>query len=66
VYVAESGTLKVDVLASQVRLQDGQNKLLDTDGAALLIHAKLDDYHSQPSGDAGDCIACGVINLPTS
>lgn len=38
-----------------------QNALLDTDGAAVVVHAKPDDYKSQPSGDAGDRIACGVV-----
>jgi superoxide dismutase, Cu-Zn family len=38
-----------------------QNALLDTDGAAVVIHAKPDDYRTQPSGDAGDRIACGVV-----
>jgi len=38
-----------------------QNGLLDTDGAAVVIHAKPDDYRSQPSGNAGDRIACGVV-----
>ena len=36
--------------------------LFDTDGAALIIHAKADDYSSQPSGAAGDRIACAVIS----
>ncbi len=35
--------------------------LLDTDGAALLIHAKPDDYKTDPSGASGDRIACGVL-----
>lgn len=64
IYVPESGTLKVDMLASQVGLKDGQNPLLDKDGASLMIHAKPDDYQSQPSGDAGERIACGVIGTP--
>lgn len=64
VYVSDGGTLKVDMLAPQVSLQGGQNTLLDADGAALLIHAKPDDYRSQPSGDAGDRIACGIIGAP--
>ncbi len=34
---------------------------MDEDGAAIVIHAGGDDYESQPSGDAGDRIACGVI-----
>ena len=39
----------------------GTNAALDADGAALMIHAQPDDYNSQPSGDAGDRVACGVI-----
>ena len=35
--------------------------LLDEDGAALMIHSAPDDYESQPSGDAGDRIACAVL-----
>lgn len=39
----------------------GTNALMDADGAAVMIHAQPDDYRSQPSGDAGDRIACGVV-----
>lgn len=41
----------------------GQNALLDADGAAVMIHAGPDDYSSQPSGDAGGRIACGVVQM---
>ena len=34
---------------------------MDDDGAAFVIHGGQDDYSSQPSGDAGDRIACGVF-----
>jgi Cu-Zn family superoxide dismutase len=37
------------------------DELFDDDGAAIVIHADPDDYKSQPSGNAGDRIACGVI-----
>ena len=37
--------------------------LLDADGAAVVVHAKPDDYKSQPAGDAGDRIACGVVQM---
>jgi Cu-Zn family superoxide dismutase len=39
--------------------------LLDADGAALVIHARPDDYETDPSGNSGDRIACGVISLAT-
>jgi superoxide dismutase, Cu-Zn family len=37
------------------------NGLLDADGAAFMIHAKPDDYKTDPTGNAGDRIACGVF-----
>jgi len=35
--------------------------LLDADGAAVVIHANPDDYRTDPSGNSGGRIACGVI-----
>lgn len=35
--------------------------LLDADGAAFIVHAKPDDYKTDPTGNAGDRIACGVF-----
>ena len=55
--VPKNGRLKADLLAPDATL----DSLLDADGAALVIHAKADDYKSQPAGDAGDRVACGVI-----
>jgi Cu-Zn family superoxide dismutase len=39
----------------------GPAKLIDADGAAVVIHAKPDDYRTDPSGNSGDRIACGVL-----
>ena len=36
-------------------------KLVDEDGAAVVIHANADDYRTDPSGNSGDRIACGVL-----
>jgi Cu-Zn family superoxide dismutase len=33
----------------------------DADGASIVIHAQPDDEKTDPSGDSGDRIACGVI-----
>ncbi|SHJ24797.1 superoxide dismutase family protein [Wenxinia saemankumensis] len=38
--------------------------LADADGSAFIVHSGADDYESQPSGDAGDRIACGVLVAP--
>jgi Cu-Zn family superoxide dismutase len=54
----------VDAFAAGATLgagDDGRLPLLDQDGAAIVIHAGADDYATDPAGDAGDRIACGVI-----
>ena len=35
--------------------------LMDADGSAFVVHAKADDLKSDPSGNSGDRIACGVF-----
>ncbi|MEN2991490.1 superoxide dismutase family protein [Tistrella sp. BH-R2-4] len=56
--VAQDGTLAVEVFNGAVRLDQGDTGIM---GRTLMIHAGRDDYRSQPSGAAGDRIACGVI-----
>lgn len=41
----------------------GEDPLLDADGAALIVHAGRDDYSSQPAGDPGAPVACGVVEV---
>ena len=41
----------------------GGGAATDIAGRALIVHAKADDYRSQPAGNAGARIACGVINV---
>jgi Cu-Zn family superoxide dismutase len=60
-FVGSEGTLKGDVLNPNVTLGSGDGTLFGGDGTALVLHAKTDDYKSQPSGDAGGRIACAVI-----
>jgi Cu-Zn family superoxide dismutase len=59
--VPESGVLRAQVLNHMVTLEKGEATLFDADGSALVLHAKPDDYRSQPAGAAGDRIACAVV-----
>ena len=56
----QSGSLTFDVLLPNASLS-GRNALLDADGAAIVVHASADDYLTDPSGNSGSRIACGVI-----
>jgi Cu-Zn family superoxide dismutase len=51
----------VELATSLVSLRGGDAPLLDDDGSALVVHADPDDYASQPAGNSGARIACGVI-----
>ncbi len=53
------GNARVDSLAAGVTL--GGGAATDVVGRAIVVHRKADDYTSQPAGDSGDRIACGVI-----
>ena len=59
--VGENGRGTANFLVSGATLVGTQNSLLDLDGAALVIHAKPDDYKTDPSGASGDRIACAVL-----
>lgn len=45
-----------------VTLGSGKNSVFSNGGTALIIHAKADDMKTDPAGNAGDRIACGVIS----
>ena len=59
--VKPNGTAKLTVENSAVTLGEGSNSVFTNGGTALVIHAKPDDLMTDPSGNAGDRIACGVI-----
>jgi superoxide dismutase, Cu-Zn family len=58
--VPASGKVKTKLEDADVTLKDGPHSLL-TNGAAVVVHAKADDYKTDPSGNSGDRVACGVI-----
>jgi Cu-Zn family superoxide dismutase len=59
--VKPNNTAKLTVEDTAVTLGDGSNSVFANGGTALVIHAKADDLMSDPSGNAGDRIACGTI-----
>ncbi|PWT94452.1 MAG: superoxide dismutase [Blastocatellia bacterium] len=60
--VKEDGTARVTVTDTQVNLGTDNYSLFSNGGTALVIHAKADDMKTDPSGNSGDRIACGVIS----
>jgi Cu-Zn family superoxide dismutase len=60
--VPDGGKVSVEQFDDRVTLEAGRDhSLLQASGTALVVHAKADDNQSDPSGEAGDRIACGVI-----
>ena len=59
--VGPDGTASAVVLAPMATLGSGKNSLFHPGGTALLIHGAKDDQITDPAGDAGARMACGVI-----
>jgi Cu-Zn family superoxide dismutase len=61
--VDEKGKAKLKLTNNDVSLGDGSDShsLFSNGGTALVIHAHADDMKTDPSGNSGDRIACGVI-----
>lgn len=59
--VTEKGTSKASVMDPRVTLGEGPTSVFTGGGTALMVHAKGDDMKSDPAGNAGDRISCGVI-----
>ena len=57
-HAGADGVLRAQVFNNMVRLDGGETAIR---GKALMIHGGQDDYKSQPSGDAGNRVACAVI-----
>lgn len=59
--VGANGAGSIAYVVRNARVTGGATPLLDADGAAVLVHAQPDDYRTDPSGNSGARIACGVL-----
>ncbi|HZF42711.1 MAG TPA: superoxide dismutase family protein [Sphingomonadaceae bacterium] len=59
--VGADGRGRVEFLIAGATLTRGAQAMLDADGAAVVVHAAADDNRTDPSGNSGARIACGVV-----
>ena len=64
--VAKDGTGRFEVFTDGMTLKSGATSVFDKDGSALVVHAGVDDYATDPTGNAGDRAACGIITMAQS
>jgi superoxide dismutase, Cu-Zn family len=62
IVVNEDGSASYQSTSRLITLAgDAESSLLDSDGSALVIHERADDYRTDPAGDSGDRVAAGII-----
>jgi Cu-Zn family superoxide dismutase len=62
----EDGKVKKSFLAPDITLDpSAPNSVFANGGTAIVVHAGADDMMSDPAGNAGARVACGVITLPS-
>src|SRR5215471_8845405 len=59
--VAANGTARTSVVNKDVDMGDDSHSIFSNGGTSLVIHAKPDDMKTDPTGNSGERIACGVI-----
>src|SRR5579872_3490718 len=60
-FAGADGKLHASVIASGFALGNGKRSIFDRDGVSIIVDQRGDDYRTQPLGNAGARIACGVI-----
>jgi Cu-Zn family superoxide dismutase len=62
--IEADGSGRLESLNDRITLGIGPTTLFDGDGSALVIHAGPDDQRTDPTGNSGSRLACGVILKP--
>ena len=60
-FAGQDGHLHAETLVNGFTLGNGKRSIFDRDGVAIIVDQRGDDYRSQPMGEAGARIACGVV-----
>jgi len=60
--IGADGTVRLEFTIEGTGAWSGAHRLFDADGASIVIHAAPDDDRTDPSGNSGARIACGVLN----
>ena len=61
--IGADGSGSLEATSGGASLSAGDNRLMDDDGAAFMVHEGPDDLKSDPSGESGGRLACGVFEL---
>jgi superoxide dismutase, Cu-Zn family len=59
--IAADGNGRMETTTEQLSLGSGPTSVWDADGSALVVHATADDFKTDPTGNSGNRIACGVL-----
>jgi len=59
--VGPDGTGRMETTTEQLSLGSGPSSVWDADGSAFVVHANADDFKTDPTGNSGARVACGVL-----
>jgi Cu-Zn family superoxide dismutase len=61
-YVNKDGVGHYEAFMESISLGSGETSVFDTDGSAVVVHATVDDNVTDPAGNSGDRIGCGIVS----
>jgi Cu-Zn family superoxide dismutase len=59
--ITADGTGRLETTTDGITLGTGPTSLFDADGSAIVVHAAPDDFKTDPTGNSGARIACGIV-----